>query len=220
MQKKILGLVLVAFAFVVGYGCPPPKPAPPPTREASAGSTITLKNTTGKATKVYAAFGADSVVLPPAWSFCAPSSTLTCTFAIDAGKTQDLPTGGAYLNVTISFGQPVGCGATKVELNVNNPKWYDVVDLSLVDGFSVPVSMVVDGTTLGPVLGPSNNQGLYGVFPLGCDICVARSSQTPCGQTPGTSGCKAGTQYDPKPPCQHQGKVMGGGSVIEVSLLP
>lgn len=216
-----LGPFLIALGFSLGYaGCPKFEPFHPeaPKKVSGAGGSITVVNKSKTATVVYVAFGADSVVLPPSWAFCTATSTLNCTFPLAGKGQQTLPTSGKYLNATISFGQPVGCGATKVELNVQNPSWYDVVDISLVDGYSTPVSIEIDGQTLGPVVGPTGNENLYGVYPMGCDICVARSSGTPCGQTPGSKGCKAGTQYNPHPPCQHQGKTLGGGSTITVAL--
>jgi hypothetical protein len=37
--------------------------------------------------------------------------------------------------------------------------------------------------------------------------------------TPGTDGCKSGTQYKPDVPCQHQGATMGGGAFVSVALV-
>ena len=64
-----------------------------------------------------------------------------------------------------------------------------------------------------------DNDVELGVYPIGCDLCTERSDATPCGQKPGMKGCKQGTQYAPKVPCQYQGKKMGGGSVIVVSAI-
>lgn len=191
--------------------------APP----AAALSTVSVTNAAAKDEVVYVAFGADSVVLPTAWTFCPPASKLNCSFKLKAGATQALPLSG-YLNATLSFGAPVTCGQTKAELNVNNPKWYDIADVSLVDGYSnkVVIEVTSAGTTtkLGPPLGAKGNEKVFGLFPLGCDICTARQSP-PCGMKPGRDGCKAGTQYRPDVPCQYQGKVMGGGSVVKVTHL-
>ena len=129
--------------------------------------------------------------------------------------------GGKYLNATIGFGGTVMCGTTKAELNLNNPKWYDVADVSLVDGFSTKIEISVKGRDglkkLGPPLGKEGNEKVFGLFPLGCDICTARQSP-PCGMKPGKDGCKSGTQYKPDVPCQYQGPVMGGGSAYKVIL--
>lgn len=215
-------------------GCPKPKPSPPatsgpsaPTSSAAGGSLAAITNDTKIATTVYLAFGSNSVVLPssPGWSFCAGSG-LNCSFPLAAGATQALPLAGQWLNVTVSFGAPVTCNTTKAEININNPAWYDIADVSLVDGFSNFVAVYVTGAAdagttirLGPPNGPTGNEQLVGVYPLGCDLCVARGSP-PCGMKPGTDGCKAGTQYDPKPPCQYQGATKGGGgSTYTVKLL-
>jgi len=187
-------------------------------------TTATLLNSTGADTKVYVSFGSDSKIVAADWkTFCTPSAALKCGFTLPKKKSQNLPLGGKYLNATIAFGAPVGCGSTKAELNINNPKWYDILDISLVDGFNLPLVMSVKnakGTfTFGPVMSSKGNEKLYGVFPLGCDVCVARKSP-PCGQKPGKDGCKGGTQYKPDVPCQYQGPTMGGGgATILVTLL-
>ena len=65
---------------------------------------------------------------------------------------------------------------------------------------------------LGPVRGPSGNEKNFGVYPLGCDICVRRDKPA-CGFVPGKAGCKSGPDpYHPDVPCQYQGVTMGGGS--------
>jgi hypothetical protein len=173
---------------------------------------------------VFVAFGADSRVRSIDWApFCVPTSAITCSIKLPARSTRILPTLGHYLNATIAFNASVGCGSTKAELNLNNPKWYDVADVSLVDGYSNKIAISVtdpSGTkTLGPPVGKIGNEVIYGLFPLGCDVCTARHSP-PCGMLPGKDGCKAGTQYKPSVPCQHQGSVMGGGSTIRVALVP
>jgi hypothetical protein len=190
---------------------------------SSAGTDVAVHNGRTTASTVYVAFGADSAVTAADWTFCAGSG-LVCSFALGAGKTTALPNPShAYLNATFSFDAPVGCGVTKAELNVNNPAWYDTLDVSLVDGFSdkVQITAVAGGTTtvLGPPVGASGNEKVLGVFPLGCDVCVARKDP-PCGLTPGKSGCKAGTQYDPDVPCQWQGPTKGGGGTATLELLP
>lgn len=181
-------------------------------------SQVNLLNTTVDPVVAYFAFGADSVVLPAAWTFCTSTAKLTCQFTLPGHGTQALPLGGKYLNVTFAFDAQVGCGSTKAELNLNNPKWYDIADVSLVDGYSNKIAITVNGTKLGPPNGAAGNEKVLGVFPLGCDICTARQSP-PCGMKPGKSGCKRGTQYKPDVPCQFQGAVMGGGSIVNVSYL-
>ena len=188
---------------------------------AGGSSTVAVYNGTEHIVTVYVAFGADSVVLPGAWSFCTGSG-LTCQFPLAGHGTQVLPLSGKYLNATMAFDSLVGCGATKAELNVNNPRWYDTLDVSLVDGYSNKIAIdVVDRGTkilLGPPNGKTGNEKVFGVFPYGCDCCTKRQAP-PCGIPPGGSGCKGGSQYHPDVPCQWQGSVMGGGSKVRVALV-
>lgn len=179
---------------------------------------LSIVNLTNKTTTVYIAFGADSSIQSSSWSFCTASSSLDCSFDLQPNVPFDLPTNGAYLNATFSFGSPVTCGVTKAEVNLNNPSWYDIVDVSLVDGYSNSISIDINGVTIVPNTPDAGNTETLGVFPMGCDLCVARSADTPCGMTPGTVGCKSGSQYDPTVPCQYQGNTMGGGSTVVISL--
>ena len=201
--------------------CTPPGPA------SNAGTSVIVSNRQTTTTVVYVAFGSDSKVGVKDWAFC-KGSGLTCSFPLAAMTTQPLPMAGKYLNATFSFGGPVTCGVTKAELNVNNPAWYDTFDVSLVDGYSNKVGMVYTPpasadagapVALGPPVGATGNEKVLGVFPFGCDICVAKQSP-PCNIPKGTDGCKAGTQNNPTPPCQVQGAVKGGGGALEVALFP
>ena len=224
-------------------GCPAPAPHPTPDASPSApgsfapvrsgvvvpgpaatsASAATVANDTNEPVAVYLAFGSNSVALPSSngWGFCTASAKLNCSFQLAAKSTQVLPLNGQYLNATISFVGPVTCNVTKAELNLNNPTWYDVTDISLVDGFNKIIAVDVKDAngfrTLGPVLAKDNEKA-FGVYPLGCDICVARQSP-PCGFSKGKDGCKGGTQYAPDVPCQYQGPTMSGGSVVTVRLL-
>lgn len=204
---------------VLCLGCAPCAPTPPVAADATAAGSLGVENATDAPVTVYVAFGSDSVVRASSWSLCGDAAGLGCQFDVPANTTYALPTSGSYLNATMAFGGPVGCGRTKVELNLNNPSWYDTVDVSLVDGFSSSVKLTYGQTVLGPVTSAVGNEGALGVYPIGCDLCVSRSSATPCGMVPGTDGCKAGTQYDPKVPCQYQGAVMGGGAAVLVTYL-
>jgi hypothetical protein len=190
-----------------------------------------IANDTGKSTTVFVTFGADTVVGPGNWSgFCTPNPS-GCQFSLGSHDVQAMPLGGLYLNATFTFNHTATCGATKAEVNINNPKWYDIADVSLVDGYSDKIQITAlepaadagaDGgptsTVLGPPVGREGNERVFGVFPLGCDICVARQSP-PCGMKPGKTGCKTGSQYNPDVPCQYQGSVMGGGSYLTVTLV-
>lgn len=188
-------------------------------------STASVMNDTTKDVMVFVSFGSDSAVLAADWvSFAHVASKLTCDFPLKAGSAQPLPLAGKYLNATFAFGAAVGCDVTKAELNINNPKWYDIADVSLVDGYSNEVEIDVakadasTKTALGPPHGRDNNEKVFGLYPYGCDICTARQNP-PCGIVPGGTGCKGGTQYKPDVPCQYQGGVMGGDAAYEVKLV-
>jgi len=215
-MKKLL--VLAAILLTTCTPAPVPQPA---VGAIEASATLEASNSTEKDTIVYISFGADSAVLPGAWSFCEATAKLNCSFPLKAGEVKDLPLSGKYLNATFAFGSVVGCGSTKAELNLNNPKWYDIADVSLVDGYSnkIWIEATDAGKTdkLGPPNGADGNEKVFGLYPKGCDICTARKSP-PCGQEPGTDGCKAGSQYDPEVPCQWKGSTMGGGSAIKLVL--
>lgn len=183
---------------------------------------VKIENSTDAPTIVHVAFGSDSIVLPGDWSFC-PGSGLDCTFPLAKRSSQDLPLGGKYLNATFSFDSTVTCNVTKAEINVNNPGWYDTLDVSLVDGFSNKVFILAQGygartpTLLGPPKGKTGNEKVFGLFPYGCDICVARQ-RPPCGIEKGRDGCKKGTQYAPDVLCQYQGPVKIGGQDVKIVL--
>jgi len=221
-MKTLTSLLVAVLALVscVKVDCPPEGTAVAQ-HHVAVPSQVVLLNATPDDTVVYFAFGADSIVLPSSWPFCTATSNLNCSFPMKANTGRALPAPG-YLNVTVTFGAAVGCGTTKAELNVNNPKWYDVVDISLVDGYSndilIEYADKAGAKRIGPVLGKSGNEKAFGVYPLGCDICVARQKPS-CGMTPGTDGCKTGSQYNPDVPCQYQGATMGGGAFISVALV-
>jgi hypothetical protein len=189
----------------------------PQTPGARTSTQVTVTNRQDVAASVWMTFGADSVVRPSDWCDGDPC------FHLDAGESKALPNpGGRYANVTIAFNSPVGCGSTKAELNLNNPRWYDVVDVSLVDGFNEIVALVLtpssgEPTTIQPN-GPTGNQRVLGLYPLGCDICVARQNP-PCDIPLGNQECKSGSQSAPDVPCQVQGTPLGGGGQsVEVVL--
>jgi len=192
-------------------------------QDAGQSTGLSISNGQNDKVGVYVNFGADSKITASDWSFCV-GEDLNCNFSLKGYKTKTMPNpNGEYLNATFSFGKPVGCGVTKAEVNLNNPKWYDTFDISLVDGYSNDIQMVYtpltgQSQTLGPPKGKDGNEKVYGLFPYGCDICVARQNP-PCGIRTGKDGCKKGTQYDPDVPCQVQGKVMGGGGNVEIKLV-
>lgn len=185
-------------------------------------TSLQVKNSTSEATTVYVSFGSDSKVTASDWDFCAGTG-LNCSFPLGAKGGKKLPVLD-YLNATFAFGQEVGCGVTKAEVNINNPSWYDILDVSLVDGFSNKIQINATPTGkkvihLGPPLGQTGNEKVLGVFPYGCDICVERQNP-PCGIAKGKFGCKKGTQYDPDVPCQWQGATKGGGNLsVEIERV-
>lgn len=232
MRSIILAVVLLWSAPAVAQHAPEPGPPAPATASApaSAGTAVTV--TSKAATTVYVAFGSDSVVKASDWkAFCTKLPIAgQCKFPL-AGSMK-LPTGGHYLNVSLAFGAAVGCGSTKAELNVNNPNWFDILDVSLVDGYSNKIKILYTApgakkpVALGPPVGPTGNEKVLGVFPAGCDICIARC-KPPCGIksncaapctacAAGKDGCKKGTQYSPDVVCQYQGAVKRGGGSVEV----
>jgi hypothetical protein len=222
MKKNIaIGVTVLAGAAAVVGSLKTSSTGVPMGAPAASPSGVMVANETGTDATVYVAFGADSKVGPAEWPGC-PSSGLVCQFPLAAHASKALPTGGKYLNATMSLDAPVGCGSTKAELNVNNPNWFDVVDVSLVDGFNKPVQIELkdsSGMHTFEAKAATGNEKALGVYPNGCDICVARE-HPPCGIQPGKDGCKAGSQFNPEPPCQYQSATKGGGSTIKVSLLP
>jgi hypothetical protein len=131
---------------------------------------------------------------------------------------------GQYTNVTFAFNGPVGCGSSLAEFTANNPNGYGTADISLVNGWNAKLAIYVNGQTLGPSTwnsGPTT----YGVYPGFCDVCVAEKNP-PCGKspagctTPGSCGCKTGTQYNPSTPCQVTYQQSDAGSLVNVALMP
>jgi len=183
-------------------------------------ATASITNKANATVVVYLTFGADSVIT--GFPFCVSTGRLGCKFWLASGATQALPLGGKYLNATLSVNGPATCGMTKAELNLNNPAWFDIADISLVDGFSTKVKIEATDSAgkhvLGPVTTQGGNEKAFGVYPYGCDICVARSAP-PCGIPVGKESCKTGPdQYHPDVPCQYQGTKKGGGSTVVVSF--
>jgi len=191
--------------------------------DGGGATDLSVHNGKKAETTVYVAFGSDSKITADDWSFC-NGSGLVCNFQLDAQTTKLLPNPkGEYINATFAFDAEVGCGSTKAEININNPKWYDTLDVSLVDGYSNDIQIDVTPSgekaiTLGPPNGKDGNEKVYGLFPYGCDICVERQAP-PCGITKGKEGCKKGTQYDPDVPCQYKGTTKGGSdSTVLITL--
>ena len=209
--------------------------SPPPLMPTAAAAPTTearVRNGSLSPAVAYVTFAADSKVR--GWGFCEPVPS-GCRFPIASKETVALPTTGSYLSANISFNAPGSCagtGATLGEVTINGPQGgkYDTVDISLVNGWNVDVEIEVAGPAgpallLGPTHGIGSGIDLFGVFPNGCDICVAKQHppcpwQKPCGGPDGggpACGCHKGTQYNPSPVCQDTG--VARGSVVTVVLL-
>jgi len=196
------------------------------TQESGLRSHARVQNRTEKSVTVFISFGADSEVT--SFPFCGDSGG--CSFPLAQGGTQNLETGGAYLNATISFDAAPGCNVSLGEINISNPAWTnDTANISLVNGWSRDIEIDVtapDGGVipLGPTQGPKGNASVFGVYPNGCDICVARQSPpcgiSPCGTpdgSPPSCGCKQGTQYNPSIPCQ--ASFARDGATVTVAIV-
>ncbi|MBW1894963.1 MAG: hypothetical protein JRI91_14910 [Deltaproteobacteria bacterium] len=85
-----------------------------------------------------------------------------------------------HANISYAIGGDLpwtGCVTTQAEFTIySEHDGRDTIDISLVNGFSVPVSIVSsEGTTYGPV---TSNQGYLdteAVYPFGCSTCQGRA---------------------------------------------
>ena len=189
---------------------------------ADKNKMVRITNQQGTPAEVYINFAADSVLKPTDVPFCKVTGSLNCQFTLAARSSMDIPNPQAkYFNMALAFNAPVSCGSTKAEVLVNNPSWFDVFDVSVVDGFNEKIQMNLTptggGTTqLGPPVGKLGNQKVFGVFPYGCTIC-AGIKNAPCGDA-GAGQCKLGTESKPDVLCQYQMNEPTG--LVEVLLLP
>jgi hypothetical protein len=195
---------------------------------APKNKTVTITNTQGQPATIFINFGADSAInANDLGSLCGkPNSPLNCQFQLGPNGSQQIPNPQMkYINMTLAFNAPITCGTTKAEMTVNNPNFCDVFDVSVVDGFNERMQITVDErpvgqlVTLGPPLGLTKNQNVFGVFPYGCDRCAANVSPPPaCGPYPGNSACHAGTEFNPIPVCQYQSNQPNAS--VQIVLLP
>jgi len=222
LAAALAGALTVLLLFATACrGCPPAPPADAGPGDAAAGSSAIVVNRTLTPTTVYVSFGGNSKVGPTDWPFCGDAGG--CSFPLAPSASQVLPSFGRALNVTLSFDQAPGCNTTLGELNFNIPGWtQDTTNISLVNGWSNDIEIdVSDAAALGPTRGADANADVYGVFPVACDICVARSAP-PCGfdaagcTVAGSCGCKSGTQYNPTVPCQES---FAPGAFVAVALV-
>jgi hypothetical protein len=192
---------------------------------ATKQKTVTLTNKQSVPATVNINFGADSKInADDLKGFCTSpnGSNLNCQLTLKSNESKQLPNASfKYVNMTLAFNALVGCNATKAEMTINNPDWYDVLDVSVVDGFNEKIQMNVtptggQTTILGPPNGKLGNQKVFGVFPYGCDLCAAIKGP-PCGNA-GLEQCKGGTEHKPDVICQYQMNENTGA--VEVILLP
>jgi len=186
---------------------------------------IVLVNNQSSAADVFINFASNSVInVTNLGGFCDSQSigSLNCHHTLAANKSEDLPNPDfKYVNLALAFNHVVDCGATKAEVIANNPNWYDIMDVSVVDGFNNKIE--IDATEhgkmpvkLGPPAGMTGNQQLFGVFPFACTQCAAILN-APCGSN-GAGECHAGIESNPNPPCQYQMNPPNG--MIEIILQP
>jgi|GEM_PF-1399135 len=184
--------------------------------------TVKLTNRKDSPVIAYINFGADSQIQAnDLGGFCTATGKLNCNLTLQANTSVLLPNSSyKYLNMALAFNKPVTCGSTKAEVIANNPNWFDILDVSVVDGFNEKIQMNVTsgGRTvqLGPPVGKTGNRNVFGVFPYGCTIC-AGIKDAPCGDA-GTGECKGGTESKPDSLCQYQMNETEGE--IDVILLP
>ena len=189
---------------------------------ADKNKIVRITNQQGTPAEVYINFAADSVLKPTDLPFCRVTGPLNCQFTLAARSSQDFPNPQAkYLNMALAFNAEVTCGSTKAEVLVNNPGWFDVLDVSVVDGFNekIQINLTPTGgqlTQLGPPVGKLGNQKVFGVFPYACTIC-AGIKNAPCGDG-GAGESKLGTESKPDVLCQYQMNDPTG--LVEVLLLP
>jgi len=197
----------------------------------------------GQMTTVFVNFGADSCIKVEDWSMidckkgeanvdvpCVkiPPSDLRCKFTIDKGSKCTIPLENCgQSNFFFGIGGAPNCGTTPFngptgfEVNVYGVTG-DVADISVVSGFTVPISaMMNDGTILGPVTsgGLTDNANNFGVFPVGCTTCIARPG-CPC-PGPGLDctsnvGCHPTENGQPNPVCQ---VTQPSGGTITLNIL-
>jgi len=153
----------------------------------------------------------------------------TCTLPLKSGCLSDIKLAFNSEYVTNPCGDTPGTGPSVAEIVIGGGNCSkkpgcdtppcDCADISLVQGYTLPnISMILsDGpTTLGPTVGATGNQKVFGVYPVGCTNCLNRGG-CPCGiDCKETSQChQGGTPSDPDIPCQAS-QPTGGTITIKI----
>jgi len=153
---------------------------------------------------------------------CTPPLQADCLTSINFAFNEEV--------VTQPCGITPGTGPSLAEVAINgndcsktpgcDSSPCDCVDISLVQGYKLPnISMTLSKgpTVLGPTLGATGNQNVFGVFPVGCTNCLNREG-CPCGiPCDDTTQChQGGTPNDPDVPCQASQPT---GGTITINIL-
>lgn len=194
--------------------------------EASKEKKVVLVNNQSSAAGVFINFSDISAInAGDLAGFCdSTSPPLNCHLTLAANSSKELPNPGfKYVNMAVSFNSPVTCGATKAELTANNPAWFDVMDVSVVDGFNnkIQIDAIASSgskVTMGPPAGMTGNQLLFGVYPFKCDGCAVIKNPPNCPGMAVPAECHGGKEFMPIPPCQYQMDPPKG--TIEIILQP
>jgi hypothetical protein len=89
------------------------------------------------------------VLKPADVPFCKVTGQLNCEFTLAANSSRDIPNPQVkYLNMALAFNAQVTCGSTKAEVLVNNPNWFDILDVSVVDGFNEKIQINLTPTAV------------------------------------------------------------------------
>lgn len=223
-KRRFFPGLAAALCFAIGIGCGggsdssngAPLPGDSETFNGTP-STLFVRNLKkNQAVDVYVTFGGDSCITSQNIKIggmtgqCLSANYGECVFTLAAGEKKEINLDLCRADLTFRFDSAEGCGVTKAEANMNVPNWDDAWNISLVDGWNANVQIDVDtadlgAKLLGPTVGATGNQGVFGVYPLGCDVCTARQVP-PCGIAHGDSECKTPNgvshQYSPSVPCQ------------------
>ncbi|MCF8128395.1 MAG: thaumatin family protein [Deltaproteobacteria bacterium] len=182
-------------------------------------ATVTVHNQSGATVTVYMLFNKESCYQPQSQglAFCVPDAANSnlCSFDLDHGANQPIlfsdptcegstdPHGRkASFNVAADKPPSTGCQVNQAELTLHDDwgqygGWQDTYNMSLVNGFNMPMSIVPSSGAVIKVTAETGNQAKKGVYPKGCDVCNQQSSGSPCPGPP--VECKTdGGKY----PCQ------------------